>query len=220
MRTSLKLLSKKPESEKVLFKMIASVLEEFPFDLSTVKDECLVKEDANMEDAHEEDAEEPEDHVESALSQKRTRCVCKSRNLFLPELYRHLASTERTKNIFRAPIALSIVNVLLKFDKSAFESQLPKLLTILAQCLRDRQQEIRDSVRVTLTKITSMIGPFYFSFIVQELVAALTRGPQIHVLSFTVHSLLKAGNFSHGSIDHCVGKLSEIFINDIFRPNF
>jgi U3 small nucleolar RNA-associated protein 20 len=64
--------------------------------------------------------------------------------------------------------------------------------------------------------ISSIIGSTYFKFILKELRSALKRGYQLHVLSFTVHSLLVEPHFQPGDLDECLPELMDVIMDDIF----
>ncbi|KAH3688320.1 hypothetical protein WICPIJ_000696, partial [Wickerhamomyces pijperi] len=69
-----------------------------------------------------------------------------------------------------------------------------------------------------LGRIAVGLGSPYLKFIMQELKTALTRGPQIHILSFTIHYLLVVmdGVLSQGDLDECAGYVIDTVMNDIF----
>ena len=98
----------------------------------------------------------------------------------------------REEAVVRVPVALAVVQLLKALPDSMMHKHLPSLLTALAQLLRARDEGSREVTRSTLVKVTTMLGPRYFNAILQELAAALQRGYQLHVLSYTVHALLAA----------------------------
>lgn len=117
----------------------------------------------------------------------------------------------------RVPLGLSIVLFLKVLTQEQISNILPGKLTWLCQLLRAKAQELRDLVRNTLAKISVLLGPTYLSFILRELQFALTRGPQLHVLGYTTHTLLleMKTRAKVGQIDPSATVLSEIIINDI-----
>jgi len=139
-------------------------------------------------------------------------------NRLIPELYNYLTQKDELNVIVRTPVALAIVKLLKNLPTESMNEQLPKLLLNLCQILKSRQQEARDSTRDTLVKIANLLGPAYFSFIVTELQTTLLRGYQLHVLGYTIHSLLYSlvPTLEPGDIDDCMEPLVDILINDIF----
>ncbi|KAK2875599.1 hypothetical protein FQN49_001585 [Arthroderma sp. PD_2] len=95
---------------------------------------------------------------------------------------------------------------------------LPPLLLDVSNILRSRAQDTRDVARKTLADIAIILGPSYFGYILKELKGALSRGYQLHVLSFTVHSILvaTADEFKIGDLDQDLGSLGDIIMDDIF----
>ncbi|CAJ0643974.1 14581_t:CDS:10 [Entrophospora sp. SA101] len=103
-------------------------------------------------------------------------------------LKQYLTKCDNETIIIRVPIALSITKLLKALPEVSLRRNLPGLLTTICQMLRIRQQEVRDVTRGTLIKISSYLGSTYFSFIVKELKAALTKGYQLHILGYTLNS--------------------------------
>ncbi|TKX21729.1 hypothetical protein C1H76_6225 [Elsinoe australis] len=118
----------------------------------------------------------------------------------------------------RVPVGVVVVKLLKCLPDDVMITKLPGVLLDLCHILRSRDQGSRDMTRKTLTEITALLGPAYFHFIVKELKSALQRGYQLHVLSFTVHSILveNLGKLQPGDLDHCVADLVLIIMDDIF----
>ncbi|XP_013387842.1 small subunit processome component 20 homolog [Lingula anatina] len=151
----------------------------------------------------------------------------------LPELHRCL--TKKTKSdeehklaqptkyaedeeVLRVPIALAMVKLLQNLPKGTLEHSLPSLLIKVCEFLRSRSKDIRNITRDTLVKIVDSLGPSFFHYVLKELRGALTKGYQLHVLSFTVHSLLKSMTaiLRPGDLDNCVQSLTEVFSKELF----
>lgn len=49
----------------------------------------------------------------------------------------------------------------------------------------------RAEARSTIVTLADMLGPYYFDFILEELCSALRRGYQLHILGYTIHSILQ-----------------------------
>ncbi|CAI2171430.1 13286_t:CDS:10 [Funneliformis geosporum] len=139
-------------------------------------------------------------------------------NDLLPELKKYLTQHDNENITIRVPVALAITKLLRALPEISLRVNLPGLLTTVCQILRSRQQDARDTTRNTLSKISTFLGPLYFSFIVKELQGALTRGYQLHVLGYTLHSLLVnlSPNLQVGALDYCLQPITDIIINDIF----
>ena len=110
-------------------------------------------------------------------------------NFIKQELYPTLSKILGTRDdetiIERMPIAEALVNVVLGLTNDDVVHFLPSILTNICQVLRSKSEELRDAVRVTLGKISIILGADYLVFMIKELMATLKRGSQIHVLSYT-----------------------------------
>src|SRR5205814_4057698 len=96
--------------------------------------------------------------------------------------------------------------------------RLPAVLTDICNILRSRVQESRDITRKALVEICTLLGPSSFGFVIKELRGALARGYQLHVLSFTIHSILVAttADYKPGDLDYCLPQIVAIIMDDIF----
>jgi U3 small nucleolar RNA-associated protein 20 len=134
----------------------------------------------------------------------------------LPPLLEYLHQKDESTVDRRMPVAVTIVKLLKMLPATEFAARLPAVLTDVSHVLRSRSQEARDQTRRSLTTIASLIGAEYFKFILKELRSALKRGYQLHVLSFTVHSLLVSNAFVPGDLDECLQDLMLVIMDDIF----
>ncbi|CAG8668326.1 8263_t:CDS:2, partial [Acaulospora morrowiae] len=136
----------------------------------------------------------------------------------LPELKQYLTQNNKENVSVRVPVALAITKLLKALPEESLRFNLPGMLTTICQVLRSRSQEIRETTRDTLIKISNLLGPLYFSFIVKELQGALTQGYQLHILGYTLNSLLTnlVPTLQVGEIDYCLRMIIDIMINDIF----
>jgi U3 small nucleolar RNA-associated protein 20 len=137
---------------------------------------------------------------------------------FLPAMSEYLHQKDESTVSLRVPVAVSMVKLLKIMPEEMMQAKLPGTLTDVCHILRSRAQESRDMTRQTLVTIALILGPEYFSFILKELRGALLRGYQLHVLSYTVHSILNTvvKSFPPGSLDHCVSSIVDIIMDDIF----
>lgn len=135
---------------------------------------------------------------------------------FLPPMLQYLHRHEDSTITLRAPVAIALVKILLALPDKFMVSKLPTVLTDVCHILRSRSQEARDTCRKTLNEIMSLIGPRFFSFVLKELKTALSRGYQLHVLGYTVHSLLAHLPANFGDLDGCVSDIVDLLIDDVF----
>ncbi|KAK8205966.1 armadillo-type protein [Phyllosticta capitalensis] len=118
----------------------------------------------------------------------------------------------------RVPVAIIIVKLLRLLRREEFVDRLPPVLMDVCAILRSRDQQARDMTRKTLAEISALIGPEYFGFLLKALRTALQRGYQLHVLSFTVHSILVSmtPTFKPGQLDYCLNDIVSVVMDDIF----
>ncbi|CAI5758446.1 unnamed protein product [Candida verbasci] len=135
-----------------------------------------------------------------------------------PTLLKILNVRDDDTIVARAPLSEALTNFILCISPYKIDGELPKILTNLSQVMRSRSEELRDAVRKSLGKISILLGPIYFPFILKELKTALSRGSQIHVLSFTMHYLLTCISkiLSHGDLNESVNLIIDIVMEDIF----
>lgn len=136
----------------------------------------------------------------------------------LPALEKYLHDKDESTVSLRVPVAVSVVKLLKLLPSDRLRERLPPVLTDVCHILRSRAQESRDLTRKTLVEISTLIGPGYFGFVLKELRSSLARGYQLHVLSYTVHSILVATSpiFSSGDLDYCLPQVVAIVMDDIF----
>ncbi|SCV68516.1 BQ2448_637 [Microbotryum intermedium] len=129
----------------------------------------------------------------------------------LAELQRFLEKRDETSNEeMRIPVAEGISAVLQHLPaepKSVHESA---LLMTLSQILRSKDQHVRDLTRSTICNIVASSDPATIGIAVKELRRALQRGPQLHVLAFSVHAILVRLSEPVGSTPNFDDALDEI----------
>ena len=163
----------------------------------------------------------PTPRIESALSRSRpkngkfdTEVSC----VLVPPLVAYVHEKEESTVSLRVPVSISAVKLLTLLPDSTIEQQLPPILTDICNILRSRAQESRDATRKTLAQISLLLGPRYLSFIVQELRTALSRGSHLHVLSFTLHSVLSETSvcYTVGDLGDALPQIVAVVMEDIF----
>lgn len=137
---------------------------------------------------------------------------------FIPTLSTYLNHKDEATVALRVPVAVSLVKLLKLLPEKLLQQKLPGVLTDVCHILRSRAQDPRDMTRKTLTEITILLGPQYFSFILRELRGALLRGYQLHVLSYTMHSILVSvvPTYKPGALDYCLSEMMDVIMDDIF----
>ena len=137
-------------------------------------------------------------------------------NVFYPLMLQYLHHHEESTISLRVPVAIALVKILHSLPHKYLVSKLPAVLSDVCHILRSRSQEARDTCRKTLNEIMMLLGSRFFSFILKELKTALSRGYQLHVLGYTVHSLLAHLPANYADLDGCVKDIVDVLIDDVF----
>ncbi|KAK7480717.1 hypothetical protein BaRGS_00028085, partial [Batillaria attramentaria] len=122
------------------------------------------------------------------------------------------------EEILRVPIAMAMIKLLQKLPSGALEHKLPGILLRVCNFLKSRAQDIRMTARDTLVKAVQSLGPRFLPFIIKEMRAVLTRGYQLHVLSFSVHYILRnmLTLLKPGDLDPALNDLHAVFQEELF----
>lgn len=118
--------------------------------------------------------------------------------------------------IYRTPLIEALACLILCLTHDRIVIILPSVLTKICQILRTRHDELRDAVRKNLGRAARTLGPKYIRFIIKELKTALAKGFQIHVLGFTVHSIISSMEFAHGELDESASLIMDVTMENIF----
>lgn len=163
-----------------------------------------------------------DDNLSKNVLQKLPSNIEEPESFIKNELYPTLCKILGTRNeetiVVRIPLTEALVNFILALSQDDTLTMLPGILTAVCQVLRSKSEELRDAVRTTLGKVSTNLGCFYLPFILRELKSALQRGSQVHVLSFTVHHILRslADDMKHSDLDESSHLLVAIIMEDIF----
>ncbi|KAK3300766.1 armadillo-type protein [Chaetomium fimeti] len=139
-------------------------------------------------------------------------------NNFLPTLLKYIHDKDETTVSARVPVGVIIAKLLTLLPEERLNEKLPSVLTDISHILRSKAVESRDMARDTLAKISGILGPEKLEFILKELRGALVRGHQLHVLSYTLHSILLVAipTFKQGDLDYCLPSIMSVIMDDIF----
>ncbi|KAI0657631.1 armadillo-type protein [Cubamyces menziesii] len=242
----LKLAKQKDASERVYVRAIVAILDSFHFPM-----EESVKEDevADMAVADAEGGDEAAEGEEVVEGEKKTEANPETltridetpqaterpasgatkvariqdavNHRLLPSLISYLEKRDETEDSLRIPVSTGIVQIAKHLPQEQRDAQISKLLTVLSQVLRSKSQETRDLARETLCRIAISLGPDYLPLMIREMRAALLRGPHLHVLAYSVHSVLvhiTTGDHAttFHTLDDCVHDVTAVSSEVIF----
>ncbi|KZC04815.1 Small subunit processome component 20 like protein, partial [Dufourea novaeangliae] len=105
---------------------------------------------------------------------------------------KRLAADNEEEELMRVPIALAFVKLLQKLPERILNSNLPGIFMKLCTFLKSRLESVRRVTREVLQKIMITLGPKYLHHLLREMNTLLTKGFQVHVLAYTLQSVLVA----------------------------
>ena len=213
-------------NESVTIRVVVSILHNYRFDVSAEA------KSSEKGDSEEENEEGPNEEVlDSAGAGVHTIQDVMSRQI-LPELEALMDSTPTSHTSgghklshltptgcdIRAPVALAIVQLLLKLPQQLLDSHLPGILLKLIRALHTRDWDQRQQVRTVLREVALCLGAGHLSAMFSEMQQQLARGYQVHVLAYTIHTVLEGvkRKLRPGDLDSCVSVLGEVIVNDLF----
>ncbi|KAL2789301.1 armadillo-type protein [Aspergillus keveii] len=137
---------------------------------------------------------------------------------FIPVLTDFIHHKNEAQMSLRLPAAVTVIKLLKLLPEQDMSVRLPPVLLDVCSILKSKAQDSRDTARQTLNDIALLLGPSYMGYILKELRHTLKRGYQLHVLSFTVHSILVAttDDFKQGDLDYCLSDLTLVIMDDTF----
>lgn len=214
-------LTTKEEMQKTVIKLLAGLMDSLN-EAGRAKgyaepraDHTLPAESAD--DVEKMDVEKPVSTLTRTLPQQE-KLTNDLVNNILPDLTEFLHKKDESTVSLRVPIAIAVAKILLVLPPAEVEARLPSVLLDICHILRSRAQDSRDMSRNTLAEIASFSGPAYLGFILKALRIALQRGYQLHVLSFTLHSILVrlSEQMKPGDLDYCITDIVDVLMDDIF----
>lgn len=205
----------KPELQKQTVRLAARFA-----DALNASQETTEGEDAMEVDSEDVTAPDPKPVQKQrlALTVSKNQLPVDISDYFLPPLTKYLHEKDESEVSYRVPVGVIIVKLLRLLPERQMNQKLAAVLTDICHILRSKSIESRDLTRDTLVQIAVILGPGFFGFILRELRSALTRGYQLHVLSYTMHSILVASvpSFGPGDLDHCLPSIVNVVMDDIF----
>ncbi|XP_010423069.1 PREDICTED: U3 small nucleolar RNA-associated protein 20-like [Camelina sativa] len=133
----------------------------------------------------------------------------------LPKIQK-LMDSESDSVTLRSYVAA--VKVLKLLPKEIMDSNLDSLVYKISKFLRHREDRTRDEARKVLAACLKELGlEGYFQLFLQKLVSLLKKGSEVHVLGYTVNSILSEclPNPTGWMLDHCLENLLDVVEADI-----
>ena len=214
-------IQSKPDIEKTIIKLLGVIIDALDYATKIRQQNSSVRPSAPASSITDDLDVNFEKSTHSTLAKtlpKHDKLTNDLTQNLLPPLLKYLHNKDESTVSLRVPVAVSVVKLLKVLPEERLVEQLPPVLTDICHILRSRAQESRDLTRKTLVDISTLIGPACLGFVLSELRGSLARGYQLHVLSYTVHSILvsTASIYKPGDLDYCLPQLVSIIMDDIF----
>ncbi|KAJ9315124.1 hypothetical protein DTO271D3_4577 [Paecilomyces variotii] len=207
-------MESKSETEKNVIRLLGRMADALTHSMGQARASQDV-DDAEMEDV---DSSVPSKTTLAKALPSGAKVATELTSHFIPFLTKYIHHKDEAEVSLRLPVAVTTVKLIKLLPEDDQVIRLPAVLLDVCNVLRSRSQESRDIARRTLAEIALILGPSHFGYILRELRSALTRGYQLHVLSFTLHSILvtTTDDFKQGDLDHCLGEMVSVVMDDIF----
>lgn len=206
-------LTLKPDKQKLLLRLICSILDHFHFQDSSLVPEAKVS--ASVAPDPYAINKNPSLTLRKCTSSGKSDDTqdCLQNKLF-PKIQKLLTSDSDNVNVNISLVALKLLKLL---PADVMDSQLPTIVHRISNFLKNRLESVRDEARSALSVCLKELGLEYLQFIVKVLKGTLKRGFELHVLGYTLNFLLSKFLSSPicGKLDYCLGDLLSIAVNDI-----
>ncbi|CAK7226558.1 U3 snoRNP protein [Sporothrix curviconia] len=216
LRRFLTFIESKPELQKQVVRLLDKVVDAVADSAEKDKEDTIMAE-PGAGSAAITPSTKPKHRLAATLpdTQKLTDEVL---NNLTPSLVDHLHDKDEETVSARVPAAIILVKLLNLLPTEIRDQRLAGVLTDVCHILRSKNWDSREMARETLSRISTILGASCFGFVLKELRGALTRGYQLHVLSYTVHTLLLAviPQFAPGELDYCIESLMTVIMDDVF----
>ena len=139
-------------------------------------------------------------------------------NEIYPQLKTFTKLTSELKLNYALAISKSLVRLLSATSDSTLANRLPGVLATVTTELRNKDPKVRELARNILSDIATFLGPNYLGFIIDQLGSVLRSGYQIHVLGYTVKTLLDnvVPRTPIGKLDYCAERILKLVAIDLF----
>lgn len=213
-------MASKPEKEKNILRLLGRMSDALS---SAMKRKKATQAQASGEEDNEDD-EDKMDVTEQPMCTlaksvpSLAKVATELTTNFIPFLTKYIHHKQEKEMSLRLPASITTVKLLMILPEEELAIRLPPVLLDVCTTLKSKAQDSRDTARKTLNELSLLLGPVYFGYILKELRNVLARGYQLHVLSFTVHSMLvyTTDHFKQGDLDYCLTDLVSVVMDDTF----
>ncbi|KAH8929951.1 hypothetical protein BT69DRAFT_1108385 [Atractiella rhizophila] len=135
----------------------------------------------------------------------------------LPDLLKFLDQRDGVEEALRIPMGEGIAQIIKHLPDEERDASTYHLLASLSQILKSTSQDTRELTRASLGNVVALLGSEALRIAAKELTGALRRGPQLHILAYTIHHILvKISKVEGFGIDPALEEVLPILENDMF----
>ncbi|KAF5285550.1 hypothetical protein FQA39_LY16615 [Lamprigera yunnana] len=131
---------------------------------------------------------------------------------------KRLSLEKEEEDLSRIPLSLALIKLLQQLPKEVLDGNVPRVFMKLCTFLKSHTETVRQVARETLQKIMQNLGPLYLPTLLNEMTSMLLRGYQVHVLVYTVHSVLLClkDSYQPTHMDKVLITVTGICTNELF----
>ncbi|VDP04676.1 unnamed protein product, partial [Soboliphyme baturini] len=199
---------------KLRIRILVSILDSFHFKLKN----CDSSEQPDSSSLYSDKEREVLDSIRGLLPSLINYFSRAGSHDFAHKLSQEAKYADEALAVARIPVAMALVNLLTKLPESFLSDNLSRINFKIYNMLKSRSWEVRETSRKTLCSIARSVGATYLSSMVKDLRSVLIRGYQLHVLTYTIYTLLTsvAMELKPGDLDGCLRDICAICNEELF----
>lgn len=147
--------------------------------------------------------------------QEEIEGIHKSLQTVFGKMQKLMDSESDNVNVNSSVAALKVLKLL---PKDVMDDYLSPIIKRIATFTKNRLESTRGDARSALVACLKELGLEYLQVVIKSLRDILKRGSELHVLGYTVHSILSKclSKPTCGKLDHCLDDLLAVVETDIF----
>lgn len=136
----------------------------------------------------------------------------------LPLLFKTIDKRDVAEEASRISLAEGAAAIISHLPREKKEVEASGLFMSVAKILRSKEQATRDAARAAVCNMMITLGAWSIQIAIKELLSALQRGPQQHVLAFTLHAMLVRvkEELPEADVDEALPLITKVIDTDLF----
>ncbi|CAI5441423.1 unnamed protein product [Caenorhabditis angaria] len=202
-------------TDKALVRIVVAVIDAFHFDVNEKVE--------NNEGIDEENENENDGiilkRINRVILPRLTKCLdSQTHNVERKAKTLETQATTLHLDIQRTPIAFAIVKLLQKLPDAVIGRHLHGVILKICNLMMTHSFDVRETARKTLLQIVKCLGSKYLASIITEISLTMTKGFQVHVAIYSIHTLIVAMKsvIKNGELDTAINVIVKLCIQDQF----